>query len=185
MRWIAVVALMVPLVAFGDEVNEPRSYWTGPINSPTPATIAGGTVIHSAALAEMLEQDANVVLVDVSNLPKKPEGMPADVLWMPPPQEVIPGADWMPNVGLAEIDAETNSLFRDYLERETGGGKDRPVVIYCHENCWLSWNAARRAISYGYRKVYWFPEGIEGWRAAGFTTAAARPIEPKRDSGGL
>jgi hypothetical protein len=35
----------------------------------------------------------------------------------------------------------------------------------------LSWNAVKRAIRYGYRKVYWFADGIEGWRAAGFETA--------------
>jgi PQQ-dependent catabolism-associated CXXCW motif protein len=45
--------------------------------------------------------------------------------------------------------------------------------VYCHERCWLSWNAAKRAIRYGYRNVYWFPDGIEGWRAAGFETATA------------
>jgi len=35
-------------------------------------------------------------------------------------------------------------------------------VNYCHRNCWLSWNAAKRAISYGYRNVFWFPDGMEG-----------------------
>jgi PQQ-dependent catabolism-associated CXXCW motif protein len=51
-------------------------------------------------------------------------------------------------------------------------------VIYCHRNCWLSWNAAKRAISYGYRNVYWFPDGMEGWRAAGLPTASAEPLVP-------
>jgi PQQ-dependent catabolism-associated CXXCW motif protein len=51
----------------------------------------------------------------------------------------------------------------------------RPVVFYCHEKCWLSWNGAKRAIGYGYRNVYWFPDGIEGWRKSKLPTAVVQP----------
>ena len=51
-------------------------------------------------------------------------------------------------------------------------------MIYCHEKCWLSWNAAKRAVAYGYRRVYWFPDGIEGWSAARRPTAFAEPLAP-------
>ena len=46
--------------------------------------------------------------------------------------------------------------------------RDRPrfnipgTVIYCQENCWMSWNAAKRVLSYGYPNVAWYPEGTEG-----------------------
>jgi len=48
-------------------------------------------------------------------------------------------------------------------------------VLYCHQQCWLSWNGAKRAIQYGYRNVYWFPEGIEGWRKAKLPTTVVQP----------
>ena len=51
-------------------------------------------------------------------------------------------------------------------------------MLYCHPQCWASWNAAKRAISYGYRKVYWYPDGIEGWEKAGLPTASAVAILP-------
>jgi PQQ-dependent catabolism-associated CXXCW motif protein len=51
----------------------------------------------------------------------------------------------------------------------------KPLVLYCHQRCWLSWNGAKRAIQYGYRNVYWFPDGIEGWRKAKFPTAVIEP----------
>jgi PQQ-dependent catabolism-associated CXXCW motif protein len=76
---------------------------------------------------------------------------------------------------MADIAPETDVLFRKLLSQATGGDHDHVVVIYCHERCWLSWNAAKRAIGYGYRRVHWFPEGVEGWRAAGNTTATAKP----------
>ena len=79
------------------------------------------------------------------------------------------------------VPAEVDEFFAAQLEQETTGNLDRPIVIYCHERCWLSWNAAKRAIGYGYRNVHWFPEGIEGWRAAGFETQTANPrLPPER-----
>ena len=101
--------------------------------------------------------------------------MAPDAPWLPLPQEVIPGSVWLPGAGMADIAPETDALFRKHLSQATGGDLDHPVVIYCHERCWLSWNAAKRAIGYGYRRVHWFPEGIEGWRAAGNTTVVAKP----------
>ena len=40
------------------------------------------------------------------------------------------------------------------------------LVIYCQANCWMSWNAAKRALSYGYPNVAWYPEGTDGWQRA-------------------
>jgi hypothetical protein len=35
----------------------------------------------------------------------------------------------------------------------TGGNEGKSVAFYCKADCWMSWNAAKRAISYGYRDV--------------------------------
>jgi PQQ-dependent catabolism-associated CXXCW motif protein len=67
------------------------------------------------------------------------------------------------------------AYFRQRLAAATGDDLQRPLILYCHEECWLSWNGARRAIQYGYRNVYWFPDGIEGWRKAKLPTTVVQP----------
>ncbi|TLY74430.1 MAG: hypothetical protein E6K49_13455 [Gammaproteobacteria bacterium] len=67
---------------------EPRDYWTGPIDSPVPATIAGGTVIHAPQLRQLLK-DSRVVIVDVSNAPRRPDGLAAGAPWLPLPHRAI------------------------------------------------------------------------------------------------
>jgi PQQ-dependent catabolism-associated CXXCW motif protein len=155
-------------------VPEPAGYWTGPMNGPVPATLTGGKIIHTQELAALLERERAVV-VDVSNAPRKPEGLPPDTPWMPVPQRIIPGSLWIAGAGLGVIEPSIDASFRERLAVATGNDFARPVVVYCHERCWLSWNAAKRALKYGYRNVYWFPDGIEGWRAAGLPTAIAEP----------
>ena len=175
MRALPLLCLFAAFAAAGsDTVQEPEGFWSGPINSAVPATIAGGKVIHAEALAQLLDQTPPLV-IDVSNEPARPAGMAPDAPWLPLPQKVIPGAVWLPGAGIANIAPETDALFRKLLSQMTAGDLDHPVVIYCHERCWLSWNAAKRAIGYGYRQVHWFPEGVEGWRAAGKATVVAKP----------
>jgi rhodanese-related sulfurtransferase len=39
----------------------------------------------------------------------------------------------------------------------------------------MSWNAAKRALSYGYTHVFWYPQGTDGWRTQGYPTAELQP----------
>jgi PQQ-dependent catabolism-associated CXXCW motif protein len=158
-------------------VEEPVDYWSGPINGPVPATLTGGTVILTTELSALREQN-EAVLVDVSNLPHRPENLAPGAPWLPTPHPVIPGSLWIPGPGMGAIAPDVDSFFRDRLGSATGNDLDRPIVIYCHERCWLSWNAAKRAIRYGYRRVHWYPDGIEGWRAAGLRTSVAEAATP-------
>jgi rhodanese-related sulfurtransferase len=43
----------------------------------------------------------------------------------------------------------------------------------------MSWNAAKRAVEYGYTAVYWFPGGMQDWTAAGYPTLLNAPIPVK------
>lgn len=44
--------------------------------------------------------------------------------------------------------------------------KATPLLFYCNgERCMRSTNAARKALSWGYHKVYWFRGGWVEWRA--------------------
>jgi PQQ-dependent catabolism-associated CXXCW motif protein len=161
-------------------VAEPTGYWSGEINSPVPASIHGGKVIHVQALTKLVLA-GNAVIIDVSSKPQRPENLSEDA-WMPPPHRAIPGALWIPGVGGPDLNPALDKFFRERLAAETNNDFSRPVVIYCHERCWLSWNAAKRAISYGYMNVSWFPEGIEGWRATGMSTLDVAPAKTPDES---
>lgn len=51
--------------------------------------------------------------------------------------------------------------------------QDQAVVIYCGGyTCNRSSYACKRAVSCGYKKVYYFRDGYPGWKAAGY------PVEP-------
>ena len=156
-------------------VPEPAGYWMGPSKGPVAATVSGGTGIHTRRLAALL-QAGGVMVVDVSDAPRRPANMGAGAVWLPLPHPVIPGGIWIPGAGLGAISAPVERLFRAQLARGTGSDLAHRIVIYCHQSCWLSWNASKRAISYGYRNVYWFPDGMEGWHAAGLPSAVAEPL---------
>ncbi len=49
------------------------------------------------------------------------------------------------------------------------------VILYCLANCWMSWNAAKRALSLGYSNVAWYREGTDGWSGAGLPLEEATP----------
>jgi PQQ-dependent catabolism-associated CXXCW motif protein len=168
--------LAAPLTAKNNvAAAEPAGYWTGPTNSPVPLTLEGGKVIHNARQMRELMNREGPVVVDVSNAPRRPEKLAPGAPWLPLPHRAIPGSLWIPSVGLGEIPVSVDDFFRQRLSTATGDHLGRPLVIYCHRSCWLSWNAAKRAISYGYRNVYWFRDGIEGWKAAGYRTAVVEP----------
>ncbi len=47
--------------------------------------------------------------------------------------------------------------------------KDQEVVIYCEgPRCTASSEACEMAISWGWKKVYYFRDGYPGWKAAGY-----------------
>jgi PQQ-dependent catabolism-associated CXXCW motif protein len=155
-------------------VPEPSGYWMGSAHGPVAATIVGGKVIHTSALAALLKADS-VMVIDVSDAPKRPDNLAPDSVWMPVPHPVIPGGEWIPGAGLGAIAPAVDKLYRERLALGTHKDPTHELVIYCHASCWLSWNAAKRAISYGYRSVFWYPDGMEGWRGAGLPTSLAEP----------
>jgi PQQ-dependent catabolism-associated CXXCW motif protein len=150
-------------------VTEPATVWRGDVEAPVPDTIAGGKVIHPRALARLMKR-GNAVVIDVSNEPRRPPELAPGAPWLPVPHRALPAARWIPGAGAGVLSPQMERQFRAQLARSLGEDANRPVVFYCHARCWLSWNAAKRAIGYGYKQVLWFPEGIEGWTAAGLPT---------------
>jgi quinoprotein dehydrogenase-associated probable ABC transporter substrate-binding protein/PQQ-dependent catabolism-associated CXXCW motif protein len=157
-------------------VEEPAGYRTDRYRAPVPATLAGATVLDAGSLKALIEAERPVV-VDVMPKTRKPEGRDASQLWIEPKREGVPGAVWLPNVGYGELASDFRAYFETELAGLTGGDKAKPVVFYCDANCWMSWNAAKRAREeFGYTRVYWFPEGVQGWKSARLEPAAPREI---------
>ena len=94
--------------------------------------------------------------------------------------EGVPGALWLPDTGFGALDPVTEGYLFEHLERATGGDRARDVVFYCRMDCWMSWNAAKRALAAGYENVHWFRDGIDDWRFEGFATQALRPAPGER-----
>jgi PQQ-dependent catabolism-associated CXXCW motif protein len=99
-------------------------------------------------------------------------------LWRDEPRPDIPGSLWLPDTGYGALAPPMEIYFRKGLAKATGGDHARPIVIYCLRDCWMSWNAARRAIGMGYSRVIWYPDGTDGWKETGLPLEDAIP-EPR------
>ncbi len=147
-------------------VDELPGYQNDHYRSPVPKTLAGAKVIATVD-AEKLHAGGKSVFIDVYPRAPKPPNLPANTLWRDPPHLTVPGALWMPNVGYGVLPEDTETIFKGHLEKASGGDKTKTMVFYCLRNCWMSWNAAKRAVSYGYTGVVWYPDGNDGWQEAG------------------
>ena len=83
--------------------------------------------------------------------------------------EAVPAA-WASNAG--SFSDQTQQQLVQLLQQQTKGNKDEVLVFYClSRECWMSYNAALRAINAGYTNVLWYRGGIEAWKQAGLPTA--------------
>ena len=162
-------------LAAGAQPPEPEGYRMDDYRAPTPESVAGGFVLDTDA-AQKLWQSGGAVWVDVLPAPHRPANLPASALWMPLPHRDIPGSLWLPDIGRGALSPELESYFRNRLEAVTDGRKGAAVVFYCLADCWMSWNAAKRAASWGYEQIYWYRDGTDGWEAAKLPMADANPL---------
>ncbi len=178
-----LLSLMLCMAGARAAVPEPAGYWQGPAGGDVPASIVGGQVIHTAALAKLLDHQA-VILLDVAIAPRRPANMAAGAVWLPLAHQDIPGSLWIPEAGQAASSPAMDASLRQRLATSGRHASAAPIVVYCHPRCWRSWNAAKRLIGYGYNAVYWYPDGIEGWVAAGHSVTAAKPEGPQGEGAG-
>lgn len=153
------------------DVPEPDGLWTGAPRGYTPKTLAGAKVLDLAGLEALLAEKP--VLLDVVIEDRKPADFPADRPWLPSHRS-IPGAVWLPNAGAAPMPPEREAALLARVETLTGGDRARPVVTFCRPECWGSWNAGKRLVAAGYSRIYWFPEGVEGWQDAHDTAVVTK-----------
>jgi PQQ-dependent catabolism-associated CXXCW motif protein len=173
----ALLALLTGPVRAADGQTPPAAssgYRMENYRAPVPETLAGVRTV-TAEEAHQIWQAGGAVFVDVLPRPPKPAGLPPDVVWHEKARLNIPGSTWLPDTGYGRLSPETDGYFRRNLERLTGGDLSRPVVIYCLADCWMSWNAAKRAREeYGYTNVIWYRDGTDGWEFLGY------PLEPSQ-----
>ena len=161
-----------------DGVPEPDSYRTDDYRSAVPATLAGARVLGTEE-TEAIWRSGTGVFIDVLPRPPKPPNLPAGTVWRDKARLNIPGSIWLPDTGYGKLAASTEDYLRRGLTRGTSGNSAKLLVIYCQADCWMSWNAAKRALSYGYSNVAWYPEGTDGWQRANLPLAESQP-EPRR-----
>jgi len=72
-------------------------------------------------------------------------------------------AGWIEgSIGLPNYDTDAQSLAKHIATKET------PVLFYCNGvKCGRSVDSARKAVSLGYKNIYWFRGGWEEWTAKG------------------
>lgn len=165
--WLAM--LVSTTVVAQSPPPEPPGYRMADYRAPTPATLAGARVITTAQ-ARALWKSGTAAFVDVLAHAPKP-----GTLWLEKPRMDIPGSTWLPDSGYGKLAASTEAFLRRGLERATQGDRTKPLVVYCLADCWMSWNAAKRALALGYTKVAWYPPGTDGRRAAGLPLQEAAP----------
>ena len=127
---------------------------TGAFHGPTPNQIPGGQVITTKGLVPLLQGAAGIRPVVV---------------------DVLGSGVQLPNAISATFAAQagtfrdqTQQQFAQLLQQATQGNLSVPVVFYCQGiQCWMSYNAALRAIKLGYTNVLWYRGGLEAWQQLG------------------
>ncbi|MEK0084494.1 PQQ-dependent catabolism-associated CXXCW motif protein [Benzoatithermus flavus] len=179
MRCRLAAALLLAAVARGvapvAAVEIPDGYRLDHYRAPTPDRVPGAVTLDTAGIAALLERE-RPVLIDTTPALRTGETDFSGEWLVAQERRDLPGSLWLPNIGYGSLDATMERYFRQNLEQATGGDRERAVVFYCYLDCWMSWNAAKRAAAWGWRRVYWYPEGTDGWAAAGRPLTRAEPV---------
>lgn len=167
----ALVALFLwPLSLLASELFNDEGYRLTRYRSPTPISHEQAITLEPVQLQELLQQEPHAALIDVYGNP-----------WLRGHftlQEKhfnLPNSLWLANCGTGELTADWEAYCKTWLKQISGGDPEFPLVFYCRADCWLGWNAAKRAADWGYGRLYWLRDGIEGWQQAGFELVAAQP----------
>ena len=144
------------------KVAPTKQFRTDEYHAPTPREIPGGRVVTTVELGQMLEREPRPYLIDVLGGNS---------------HRTIAGAFWMSGAGAGDMSKEEEQRFNNAIAGFAGGDKNRPLVFFCVDpHCWLSYNAALRAIAAGYTNVMWYRGGVAAWRQAGQLMTMSEPF---------
>jgi len=156
--------------SFADEDKNfgvaPTKTLTSNYHQPTPLSVQGARTIKTLELNKLINSAEPPVVIDVlGGTPGKRMAIPSAV-WL---------GDW---AGKGDPSAANQSIFSAALSKLTGANKAKPIVFYClNAECWLSYNAALRALAEGYKNVLWYRGGWKSWRAAGLPFVEAERFQ--------
>ena len=145
----------------------------GHYRSPTPAQAEHARTLDTAAVQRLLAEHPETALIDVYRRPWRHGRFIEDET-----HANLPGSLWLANTGDGQLDAQWQGYFSHHLQRASQGDQGWPLVFYCRADCWLSWNAVKRAHRLGYRNLYWYRDGIDAWQQAGLPLLPAQPAAP-------
>lgn len=138
--------------------------------SPTPPSVDGAQTLDTPGLRQLLERHPHTALIDVYRRQ-----------WLfgqfieDQPHANLPGSVWLANTGDGVLTPDWASYFTSNLKRLSHSQAAWPLVFYCRSDCWLGWNAARRAHAMGYTNLYWYRDGVDAWEQAGLALHPAQP----------
>ncbi len=178
-----LLSCLTVAIATGDQsanFDKETGYRIEHYRAPVPDEAPGSTRVWVDDV-ERLVAEQSVILLDVMAA----TGLGPDAKtgrWrISKPREHIPGSVWLPDVGKGRLDRRLETYFRRNLRRLTNGDPSRAILIYCQADCWMSWNAVKRAAEFGYTNLYWFAEGTDGWKDWDGRLVPAKPVslEPR------
>jgi PQQ-dependent catabolism-associated CXXCW motif protein len=179
--WKLVALLLAWLVAsvtmsVADETlfDPVTGYRISRYRSPTPERVPGGTRIMAADVSELINTQRAILIDVMPSEGGRPE--PKSGQWyLLKPHQNIAGSTWLADVGLGVLNPDQSSYFTKNIARLTHGDVSRAVIFYCKADCWMAWNAVRRAAALGYQNIYWLSEGTDGWTDWGGDLVDAKP----------
>lgn len=124
----------------------------GEFHAPTPTALPGGRLITTQDLANLMQGNRPVLMIDALG-----------------GQYSLPGALGAPALASAgSFEDRVQQQAVQWLGQITRGDRSVPIVLFCSDPmCWLSYNAALRTIAAGYGDVYWYRGGLRAWEMAG------------------
>lgn len=167
---LLTLCLASPLLLAAEALLTADGYRSGNYRSPTPVSIEYAQTLDTAALQQLLQSQPQTRLIDVYRQQWLHGRFIASE-----PHSNLPGSLWLANTGDGELTAQWLDYFSHNLQQASHGDKGWSLVFYCRSDCWLSWNAVKRAHHLGYHNLYWYRDGIDAWQQAGLPLVTAQP----------
>jgi rhodanese-related sulfurtransferase len=120
----------------------------------TPESLNGATVVNADKAKELMGSGAK--MIDTRVAAEYADAHIKGAINVPYKEKSAKAADF---------DATQDSFDLSKLPAD----KNAALIMQCNgAECWKSYKGAAVAIKGGYKKVYWFRDGIPAWKAKGF-----------------
>lgn len=166
----AALIALIPAFVAAEQVFDPATgLRIAAYRAPVSGSVPGGRVVDADTVAAMAANGA--LLIDAMAAPG--HSIAPDGAWtIAEAHDTIPGAHWLPEIGRGHPDPRIAAGLRASL----AGCADRPVVLFCKTDCWMSWNAVQHVAALGFHDIGWYPGGVDDWTDGGRALRAVDPL---------